>query len=122
MAKKIIIVEDDMPIAKALKLKLDGAGFESKVVLNGKEAVDELAKTEYDLMLLDLMMPVMDGFAVLEQLKKEGSKLPVIVLTNLSQDEDIERAKGLGAKDYFVKSDMNLTDLVKYINKFFGSK
>jgi CheY-like chemotaxis protein len=116
MTKKILIAEDEKPMAKALELKLKGSGFEAKAVFNGVEALAEMEKEKYDLLLLDLMMPVMDGFGVLEALKnKPDNKTLVIVSSNLSQAEDINRAKALGAVDYFVKSDTPISEVVNHI-------
>ena len=118
MPKKIIIVEDERPMANALVLKLSNSGFETEVVFDGKEAMAKLKKNKYDLMLLDLMMPRMGGFEVLESLKKSGNKMPVIISTNLSQESDIKKAKTLGAVDYFVKSDTSISKVVEQIKKF----
>lgn len=107
-------------MAKALELKLNSSGFEAKAVFDGDEALEELAKTKYDLMLLDLMMPKKDGFGVLEEMKAKGIKIPVIVSTNLSQEGDIAKVKELGAKDYFVKSDTPITEVVKHVKKILG--
>lgn len=118
MTKKILIAEDEKPMANALELKLNKSGFEAKAVYNGQEALDELEKNgPYDLMLLDLMMPQVDGFEVLEKLKEKKIKLPVIVSTNLSQETDIEKAKALGAVDYFVKSDTPVMKVVEHVKK-----
>ena len=117
--KKILIAEDERPMARALELKLGNSGFETKAVYDGKEAYDELKENKYDLVLLDLVMPILDGFTVLEKLEEEGIKVPIIVLSNLGQEEDVTRAKGLGAKDYFVKSNISLSDVVVHLNKFF---
>ena len=65
-------------------------------------------------------MPNKDGFAVLEELKKKGSKIPVIVTSNLSQDEDAKRAKSLGAKDYFIKSNTPIKDIISHIKDILG--
>lgn len=120
MAKKILIVEDERPIANALALKFNHSGFQAKAVHNGQEALDLLEKESFDLMLLDLMMPKMDGFGVLEALqKKEGIPL-VVVTTNLSQEEDAKRARALGAKDYLVKSNTPLTKMVEHVAKLLG--
>lgn len=118
--KKILIVEDEKPMAKALELKLKGSGFEAKAVFNGEEALQVLAQEHYDLMLLDLMMPQKDGFSVLEDLKTKGITIPVIVATNLSQEEDIKRAKALGAQDYFVKSETPIAKVVEHVKKVLG--
>jgi len=116
--KKILIADDEKPMANALELKLNHSGFEAKAVYNGQQALDEIEKNgPYDLMLLDLMMPEVDGFAVLEKLKEKGNKMPVIVATNLSQETDIEKTKKLGAVDYFVKSDTSVTEVVEHVKK-----
>ena len=114
--KKVLIVEDEKSLARALELKLISAGFEVKVAVDGREAV-ALAKAEpFDVILLDLIMPVLDGFGVLSQLKAMGNKAKVIVTSNLSQKEDIDKAKNLGACDYVVKSDMSLAQIVDIVN------
>ncbi len=116
--KKIIIVEDEEALSNALRLKLTSVGYDVTVAANGQEGVDLGAASNYDLMLLDLILPVMDGFSVLAQLKEKGAKYPIIILSNLSQPEDIEKAKGLGASDFLVKSDIQLSKVLEYIKKF----
>jgi DNA-binding response OmpR family regulator len=91
--KKILIVEDEKPMARALELKLTHAGFETKVVFNGEDAITFLQQEKCALILLDLIMPGMDGFKVLEILQERGITTPVVILTNLSQEEDIKRAR-----------------------------
>lgn len=115
--KRILIVEDEKPMARALELKLESSGFDAVMVFDGDEAMKILKKEKFDLMLLDLIMPKKDGFAVLEFLKEEGIKVPVIVSTNLGQEEDMKNAKELGAKDYFVKADTPIMDVVKNVKK-----
>ncbi|MBN1617769.1 response regulator [Candidatus Dojkabacteria bacterium] len=117
--KKILIAEDDKSIAMALELKLKNVGFDVTVANDGAEAVEYLSKTTYDLALLDLIMPRKDGFTVLEEVDPKKLQTPIIVLTNLSSLEDEEKALKLGAKDYFVKSNMSLSEIVDYINRFF---
>ena len=118
--KRILIAEDEKAIAKALSLKLESAGYETKVAYNGQEAIDELKAGQYDLMFMDLIMPKTDGFSVLEQMQEQDIKVPVIVLSNLSQENDLEKAKKLGAKDYFIKSDTPLAEIVDYARKIIG--
>ena len=116
--KKILIVEDEKPMARALELKLNKSGFEAKALFNGEEALKILETEKFDLILLDLVMPKVDGFAVLTALKEREIETPIIVTSNLSQEEDFKRAKELGAKDYFVKSDTPIADIVEHIKKF----
>lgn len=115
--KRVLIAEDDKPIAKALELKLKNSGFEVVVVENGEEAMTEVEKNTFDIVLLDLMMPKKDGFSFLEEVKVKGVKTPVIILSNLSQEGDMKRTKELGAVDYFVKSNTPLIDIVANIKK-----
>lgn len=110
--KSILIVEDERPLAHALEMKLKSQGYQTHIATNGEEAIAELKKGGYHLMLLDLIMPVMDGFAVLEEMKGQKSRVPVIVLSNLGQDEDRTKAKGLGAIDYFVKSNTPIAEII----------
>jgi len=111
--KKILIAEDEELIAKTMAKKFALSGFEVKNAYNGQEALDLLAKEKFDLMILDLMMPVMDGFGVLTELKKRGDKTPVIVATNLNQVEDVTRVFELGCTNYYVKADTTLDQIVE---------
>lgn len=115
--KKILVVEDERAIAKAMSLKLELANFEVKNASDGEEAFLALKEESFDLIILDLIMPKMDGFEFLEELKKQGVKIPVIVSTNLSQKEDLGRAKKLGAVDYLVKSDTPIVEVVEHVKK-----
>jgi DNA-binding response OmpR family regulator len=115
--KKILIVDDERAIAHALELKLGIAGYETATASNGQSALDYLTKEKVDLILLDLIMPKMDGFSVLEALNQNNDKTPVIVLSNLSQEGDEKRAKDLGAKEFFVKSNITVTEVIDYVKK-----
>jgi len=121
MPKKILIAEDEKPMARALELKLNNAGFEAKAVYNGQEALDILEKEPYDILLMDLIMPKVDGFKVLETLKQRGSKMPVIVLSNLSQDEDKTRIAKYNVVDYFVKADIPINKVVERVQQVLGT-
>ncbi len=110
--KTILIIEDEKPMASALKMKLEGEGYQVTTADDGQAGIDELKKGSFNLILLDLIMPTVDGFGVLEDMKKEGDQTPVIILSNLSQEEDKKRTAELGAKDFFVKSDTQLTTIV----------
>jgi two-component system response regulator VicR len=118
MAKKILIAEDEKPLANALNLKLKGAGFDAQVVYNGDDVLSAIKENSYDLLLVDIMMPKRDGFSVLEELQKMKNAPPAFVMSNLGQDEDIKHAKSLGAKDYIVKADTPLAEIVKRITAF----
>lgn len=113
--KRILIAEDEAAIAKALELKLTHSGFEVQVAGDGEEALALIEDQKFDVILLDLVMPKKDGFGVLEALKAKKNLTRVIVLTNLSQEEDLKRAQAMGAKEYFVKSDTPLAEVVKQL-------
>jgi DNA-binding response OmpR family regulator len=120
--KKILIVEDEEPLARVLELKLGQAGFETEKALNGLDASKVLEKkNQFDAVVLDLALPGKDGFAILEELKEHGSTTPVIVLSNLAQEEDRKRVMSLGAHDYFVKAETPLVHIVEYMKKLLSS-
>lgn len=116
--KKLLLAEDERAIAKALQLKLSLSGFEVEVASNGEEALALIKTKKFDLLLLDIMMPKMDGFTVMEEMKKLKNKTPVIVLSNLSQEDDADRAKKLGAVDFCIKSNTPLAEIIEKIKKF----
>lgn len=115
--KKILIIEDEKAMAHALEVKLGKAGFATKVIFNGEDGLALLLEETFDLALIDLIMPKMDGFQVLEKLKEKNANIPIIVLSNLSQNEDQERVKSLGTLDYFVKSNTTLAFIVEHIKQ-----
>lgn len=110
--KKILVAEDDQPLAKALKLKLERSGFNVVIATNGEEAMEAMIKDGFSLLLLDLMMPKKDGFTVIKEMKEKKIKTPVIILSNLGQEADMEKANGLGVSGYFVKSDTPIAEIV----------
>jgi DNA-binding response OmpR family regulator len=101
--KKILIIEDEKPLAHALELKLTHEGFVVTATGSGEEALTLLTKEHFDLILTDLIIPGVDGFKVLETVQDKKMKIPVIVMTNLNQEEDRKRASDLGATDFFCK-------------------
>ncbi|MCA9391818.1 response regulator [candidate division WWE3 bacterium] len=115
--KKILLAEDDKFISKAYKFGLEKEGYTVDVALNGGQVTDKIKEFKPDLILLDLIMPLKDGFEVLTEIKAdpELSKIPVIVLTNLSQEPDIVKAKKLGAVDYLIKSNMTLRQVIENV-------
>lgn len=115
---RVLIAEDEKPMASALELKLNKSGFQAKAVYDGEAALDILNKEEYDLLLCDLMMPKMNGFDVILKLKELKKNVPVIVLSNLSQEEDKTKALDLGAKGYYVKSDTSIAEIVQKVTDF----
>lgn len=119
--KKVLIAEDEKPLAKALQIKFKKVGIEAVVVFSGDEVFRQLEEEKFDLLLLDLMMPEMDGFSVLEKIKNENVGIDVVVTSNLSQEEDMKRCKELGAKDYIVKSNTPISEIVKKVRNMLSS-
>jgi len=113
--KHVLIVEDERPLAHALELKLKHEGFETTVAGNGQEGLDLIKSGKFDVVLLDMMMPVMDGFHVLLGMKDMEKKPTVFVLSNLSQHEDEAHVLGAGASKYFIKSDTPLSVIVEEV-------
>ena len=122
--KIILLVDDDQFITIAYKDGLESAGYSVLVATDGKEALNILKTVKPDVVLLELIIPVLNGFELLNLMKKDKnfSKIPVIVLTNLSQDSDKEEATSDGAIDFLVKADVSLKDLVTRINLLLNSK
>lgn len=119
--KTILLVEDDMFIGDIFETKIRISGFNVVKANNGKEAIEKLEEgLKPNLMLLDLRMPELDGFGVLEIMHKneEWSKIPVVVLTNFSGEDDIERCKEMGAKDYLVKSFFTPAEVMEKVEKY----
>jgi len=115
--KTILVAEDDKFYANVYRRKLELEGYNVVVAENGEIALKLIKVKAPDLILLDLIMPVMDGFAVLKQLQKDQdlANIKIIVLSNLGQDEDIEKAKALGASEYIIKSNLSINELVDKI-------
>lgn len=120
--KRIVIAEDEDALMQAMNITLLDEGFDVLSAVNGEAALRLIESEKPDMVLLDLLMPKMTGFQVLEAMSQdpELSPIPVIVLSNLGQDEDIAKAKEFGAVDFYVKSDTDLDDLVEKINEVLG--
>lgn len=118
--KKILIVEDDEHIAKVYRLKLETEGMNPIIAFDGEEAAKKIFSEKPDLVLLDLMLPKKDGFWVLDKVRqnKEFIKVPIIVLSNLWEQTDKERALVLGANDYLVKIDTTIQEVVDKIKSY----
>jgi len=118
----VLVAEDDKFLASAYRLKLSKQGWEVAIARDGQEALDYLKSRQPDLVLLDLIMPNVDGFAVLEAIRTQPnlSHIPIIVASNLGQKEDINRALSLGAKDFVVKSETSLDQIVLKIKTLLG--
>lgn len=119
-SKKILIIEDEKPLARALELKLTHEGFQVVNIPNGEVALPLLEKEQFSLIICDLMMPKVDGFQVLEYIKSKNIKTAVVVLTNLSQVEDEKRVRELGASEFFIKSNTSIAKIVEYVKEKVG--
>src|SRR3989304_836555 len=102
---KLLIIEDETDLAKVLQEKFEKEDFTVKIAFDGEASMEAIRKFRPDIVLLDLLLPKKDGFQILEELKNDAElkNIPVIVLSNLGEDEEIKRALSLGAKDYYVK-------------------
>ena len=120
--KKILLVEDDEALAQVYTSRLKIEGFDTHWVSNGEEALSETIKYKPDLILLDVMMPKISGFDVLDILRntQETRDIRVIMLTALSQPKDKERAETLGVNDYLVKSQVVIGDVVERVRFHLG--
>jgi DNA-binding response OmpR family regulator len=120
--KNILLVEDDDGLANVYQQRLEAEGFSVKRVPNGEDALAVAIEFKPDLILLDVMMPKVSGFDVLDILRNtpETANIKVIMLTALSQDTDKEKAEKLGADDYLVKSQVVIADVVERIKHHLG--
>lgn len=123
MAKKILLIEDDKFLSGILIKRLQDAEFEARLSETATDALNLLKREKVDLILLDLILPGMNGFDFLKEIKTKNPELteiPVIVLSNLGQDEEINRAKQLGAKDFLIKAHYTTKEIIEKIKEFLG--
>jgi DNA-binding response OmpR family regulator len=115
--KKIMIIEDDHFLSSLMKARLEKEGFTVTQAFDGEEAMQLLKQDLPSLIVLDLIMPKVTGFEVLQMISitPQLDKVPVVILSNLAQDSDIQKAQELGAKEYFVKVKVSIDDLVARI-------
>lgn len=120
--KNIMIIEDDRFLSSLMKARLEKDGFSVIQAFDGEEAVQLFKQQLPSLIILDLIMPKVTGFEVLQTISitPQLSKVPVVILSNLAQDSDIEKARQLGAKEYFVKVKVSIDDLVGRIKTLLG--
>ncbi|MBI4991754.1 MAG: response regulator [Candidatus Harrisonbacteria bacterium] len=120
--KKILLIEDDPFLSSLLGNRLKREGFDLVSVKSGSEAAKAAQAQKPDLILLDLILPGKSGFEVLEEIRavSETAKIPVIIISNLGQDTDVERGRELGVADYIVKAKVTIDELVSKIRAFLG--
>ena len=118
--KKILIIEDESTIINALKIKLQKDDVEILSAKNGAIGLQVALDTRPDLIVLDIIMPILDGMKMLDELRGDdwGKSVPVLILTNLSDDNVQAKAKELNVESYLVKADWNLSDIVKKIKSY----
>ena len=117
MSKKILIIEDEQTLVKALMDSLMAVGHEVEVAIDGEQGWQKLQESKPDLVLLDLILPKMDGFTLLSKMKEDEKlkDIPVVVLTNLSDVTD--KVMKLGASEYLIKSDHTMKDIEEIIKR-----
>jgi len=118
MAKADILIAEDDPVLRNLYIKKFAvAGYPIRAVEDGEQALKELSVRFPDVLVLDIHMPKMDGFQVLEKFPKEGRKFPVVMLTNFADEMSRARGRELGADDYFIKKDMTIKSLLEMVER-----
>lgn len=122
MAKKILIVEDDSFLQSLAASKLAKEGYEVATANNGEDAIRKLDTEVFDFVLLDLVLPGVDGFGILQHARanEKTKNVPVIIFSNLAEDKDIKHAKELGANEFMIKSNFTLDELAEKIAELIG--
>jgi len=117
MAKTILIIEDDKFLRELIARKLHGEDFEVSEAVDGEEGIKKIKEGKPDLILLDLILPGIDGFEVLSRMKKESTlaSIPVIILSNLGQKDDVEKGLKMGAVDYLIKAHFTPGEIIDKI-------
>lgn len=115
--ENILIVEDEKPLARAVELKLKNEGYVTQLAHDGEEALVAIDGFKPSLMILDIVMPKLDGFGVLEEVRRRKLDIPILVVSSLGQPEDEKRVLALGAKEYLPKSVTPLSEIVAKIKK-----
>ncbi len=122
MAKKILIIEDEEIMINLLQRKLTAEGYEALVARDGQEGILAMQEVKPDIILLDIIMPKMGGFEVMEEMNKnkELKKIPVIVISNSGQPVELDRAQKLGAKDWLIKTEFDPQEVIDKVVKQIG--
>ncbi len=124
MSKKILIVEDEEFLAEMYQMKFESEGYDITIASDGPECLEKVETEKFDLILLDLVMPGMDGFQVLEKLREnaETMKTKVYILSNLGQEEEVARAFDKGADGFLIKANLTPAQLMEDVKKIFAGK
>jgi DNA-binding response OmpR family regulator len=120
--KKILVVEDEPAILKAMAEALRMGGFEVQTAIDAERAAAAIAEVQPDLILLDLILPGKNGFEFLKELKQSPTQknIPVVIMSNLGDEEEVSQGLRLGAVDYLIKADYDLSEIIKIIKKHMG--
>lgn len=123
MEKPVLIVEDNKDLQDIYKIAFDSANIPCVIKNNGLEAIAEITEIDPSIILLDLLMPDIDGFKFMELMKEKTSlNIPIIVCSNLSDEKSRQKCKEYGCYDYLIKADTDISDLVKKIKEFLNKK
>ena len=123
--KRILIVDDDEFLLDMYSTKFREAGFEVDFAAEGRTAKEKMKKHRYDAILLDIVMPELDGFTLLKDVRKENEDIKntlIVYLTNLGQREDIEKGLALGVDDYIIKAHFTPSEVVKKVEELLKKK
>ncbi len=118
--KNVLLVEDESFLANLLKSRLEKEGLVTRIARDGEEALKFLKEVKFDLVLLDIILPKLSGFEVLEKMQADPQLqgIPVMVISNLGQESDVSRGQALGTVDYFVKARISIEDLIVHVKKY----
>lgn len=122
----ILLVEDEQFLRELMSSKLKREGFTVHVAMDGREGLQLIQTVQPDIVLLDVILPGLDGFNVLQQVRASGnqkvSRVPIVLLSNLGQDTDVQKGKALGATEYLIKSNLTIDEIIKKIRQFLPEK
>jgi two-component system response regulator AdeR len=118
MSKTVLVAEDEPFLSIIINVELKERGINSIKARDGQQAIDEIEKQQPDLLLLDLRMPKVDGFGVLEHIRSKGYTFPIVVFSNISDQVDIDRAKEMGVQEYIVKSNIDWDEIGLVVEKY----
>ena len=121
---KVLLVEDDKFLSKLITTKLEKEGYRVESAIDGESGIKKLADFKPDVILLDILLPGIDGFEVLKRFKSSAlgvKSVPVIMLSNLGEDEYISKGISMGAVDYLIKSNFTTDEIIQKITQVIGS-
>lgn len=122
MPKKVLLVEDEEIMINLLKKKLVQEGYEVSIAKNGEEGLSMMKEVKPDIILLDIIMPKMSGFEVMEEMRKdtELKKIPIVVISNSGQPVELDKAKELGARDWLIKTEFDPQEVIEKVIRQIG--